>query len=268
MPELFPDTLVLVLCMMIVAGAQVIYATVGFGAGMFSVALLALVLPDLAGAVATLLLLTMATELWVLLHAWRRARLGLLLGLLPTTAVGMWLGTELLAIGDTGGLKRVLGGVVLAAGVWFLHSERSESRREPHSPPTDGQEPNRPTRRSRGWTALPAGLGAGTLAGLFGTGGPPVIVFLKAHRLDKGSFRATLLWYFLLMSFLRITTYLRADLLTGQEVAAALWLLPASLVGTVIGMVLHHRLSERGFGTAVSVLLMLLGGLLMIGSGK
>ncbi len=65
MPELFPSVTVFVLCGLVVACAQMIYATVGFGAGMFSIALLAMLLPDLAGAVAALLLLTLVTEVWV-----------------------------------------------------------------------------------------------------------------------------------------------------------------------------------------------------------
>ena len=109
MPGLFPDMTTFVLCALVVAGAQLIYATAGFGAGMFSIALLAMILPDLGPAVATLYVLTFLTEVWVLLHAWRQAKARLLLGLLPTTMLGMWLGTELLLLGNVAWLKRVLG---------------------------------------------------------------------------------------------------------------------------------------------------------------
>ena len=49
MPPLFPTTASFLLSALIVAGAQTIYATVGFGGGMFAVALLALVLISLYG---------------------------------------------------------------------------------------------------------------------------------------------------------------------------------------------------------------------------
>jgi len=282
MPDLFPDVITFVLCGFVVAGAHLIYATVGFGAGMFSIALLALLLPELAETVATLLLLTFMTEVWVLVHAWREAKVRLLLGLLPTAAVGMWLGTELLVAGNVAWLKRVLGVVIVAAGVWFLYEERrrrTSSKQEPKCGVNNllhGVKPVSPAFFSAGrkrfltpfLTGLPAGLASGTLAGLFGTGGPPVIIFLRAHGLDKGAFRATLLWFFLLMSFLRTTGYLRAGILTGSEVTAALWLLPAALAGTRLGMVLHRRMSQRGFQMAVSILLILLGGLLALGGGR
>ena len=99
MPELYPDLLTFIACCLIMTGAQLIYATVGFGAGMFAVALLAMILPDLAGAVAVLLILTFVTEVSVLAQAWRETRLRLLLGLVPTMAIGLWVGTQVLLEG-------------------------------------------------------------------------------------------------------------------------------------------------------------------------
>ncbi len=271
MPPLFPDWPTFALCALIMAAAQLIYATVGFGAGMFSVALLALVLPDLAPAVATLMVLTFVTEVWVLAHSWRQARGRLLIGLLPTMALGLWLGTHVLATADVSGLKRGLGFVVAAAGAWFLF-QHQRAGRAPTYPAADEPrpEPASPVtaRRRRGWSALPAGLVSGVLAGMFGTGGPPVIVFLRAYGLDKGAFRATILWYFLIMSLVRAVTYTREGLLTTAELYAALWLLPASLIGMGLGMVVHHRVSERQFSLAVAVLLVLLGVLLVVGVGR
>ncbi len=263
MPEIYPNVLTLVLCALIMAGAQLIYATVGFGAGMFAVALLALVLPDLADAVTILFVLTAVTEVWVLAHAWRSARFSLLLGLLAPMALGMWIGTQWLASADVAGLKRVLGVVVALAGVWFLYSA-ARSAGTPVDPPAAG------VKRSRwkDWLSLPAGFASGVLGGLFGTGGPPVIIFLRGHGLDKGAFRATLLWYFLIMTCVRAVTYVRAGLLTGHEVIAAAWLLPASIGGMLAGMLLHRRLAERHFAIAVSALLVVLGGILLLGAGK
>jgi uncharacterized membrane protein YfcA len=268
MPELFPSVLLFLLSGLIVAGSQLIYATVGFGAGMFSIALLAMLLPDLAAAVATLFLLTFLTEAWVLLRSWRLARVKLLLSLLPTAAIGLWLGSELLAAGSTPSLKRWLGVVVAAAGGWFLFAwnrRGSETTPQTGSPDTGA----RPVKLGRlTWLSLPAGFAAGTLAGLYGTGGPPVIILLQSFRLDKGTFRATLLWFFLLMSILRGASYLRIGLLTLDELMAAIWLLPFSVAGMLLGMVMHHRISERQFRSAVSVLLVILGILLAVIGGR
>ncbi len=268
MPELFPSLTVFVLSSLIMVGAQLIYAAVGFGAGMFSITLLAMLLPDLAGAVTTLFLLTLVTELWVLSRTWRDGNLRILLGLLPTSALGLWLGSLVLVTGDVSWLKRLLGALIVGSGVWFLLDERTRSRAtgqdlgDPSA--TRGDAPPLPRQRGSAWLSLPVGLASGTLAGLFGMGAPPVILFLKKYRLDKGAFRATILWYFLILSVFRGPIYAQAGILTGRELHAALWLLPASLLGMVLGMTTHRRMSEWHFGTAVSILLIILGTLLTV----
>jgi uncharacterized membrane protein YfcA len=263
-PDLFPSVGLYVLCGLVVAVAQLIYATMGFGSGLFSIALLAILLPDLAGTVATLLLLTFVTEVWVVCRAWRQAKVWLLLGLLPTTAIGMWLGTSMLVAGDVTWLKRALGVVVMAAAAWFLYGARRQAGENDSLAPAS-RSPARWTKAL--WSPL-VGFASGALAGLFGTGGPPVIIFLKGYRLDKGAFRATLLWFFLLVSLIRGAGYVRAGLLTNNQDEPALWLLGPSLAGTLAGMYVHRRLSERRFATAVSVLLLILGALLVIGGGR
>ncbi len=268
MPELFPSLTIFVLSSLIMVGAQLIYAAVGFGAGMFSITLLAMLLPDLAGAVTTLFVLTLVTELCVLSRTWRDGNLRVLLGLLPTSALGLWLGSLVLVTGDVSWLKRLLGALIVGSGVWFLLVEKARGRasgQDPGDPSAMGDHTT-PLSLQRGsvWLSLPVGLASGTLAGLFGMGGPPVIMFLKKYRLDKGAFRATILWYFLILSVFRGPIYAQAGILTVRELHAALWLLPASLLGMVLGMTSHRRMSEWHFGTAVSILLIILGTLLTV----
>jgi len=270
MPELFPDTTTLVLCCLIIAGAQLIYATAGFGAGLFAVVLLAMVVPDLRGAIATLYVLTLLTEIWVLVHSWRQAQVRLLIALLPTTALGLWVGSKLLAAGDGDEvwLKSLLGVVVFLAGAWFMFEQRRR-RNEVHEPDATPNE-QAPSAAKRFGVAprVVVGLFAGTLGGLFGTAGPPVVVLLRGYRLDKGAFRATLLLYFLLMSVLRGGIYLNEGILTRHEITAALWLLPASILGTLLGMIVHRRISERHFASGISILLVILGLMLLISGGR
>lgn len=261
MPELFVNMPSLVVCVLIMAGAQLIYATVGFGAGMFAVALMALVLPDLTGIVVVLLMLTFVTEVWVLARNWRSAKVRLLGWLVPGMVVGLWLGTRILATTDVGILKRFLGLVVIGAGLYFVielragQSSASKARSETESS------------RKASWISLPVGLLAGLLGALFGTGGPPAIIFLRAYRLDKAAFRSTIMVFFLLMSLVRAGTYTQAGLITVDRVVAAALLLPGSVAGIVIGMVIHKRVSERQFSQAVSLLLVTLGALLVVGVG-
>jgi len=262
MPELFVNLPTFVACVLIMAGAQLIYATVGFGAGMFSVALMALVLPDLTGVIVVLLMLTFVTEVWVLARTWRRAKIRLLSWLVPGMVVGLWLGTRILVMTDVSLLKRFLGLVVMGAGLYFILEPRF--RHAHQNRPNN----NTPLLLKASWISLPVGLLSGVLGAMFGTGGPPVIIFLRAHSLDKAAFRSTILAFFLLMSFLRGGTYAHADLITVDHLVAAALLMPGSVVGIIIGMVIHNHISERRFSQAVSLLLVILGALLVAGVGR
>ncbi len=272
LPELFPGYLEYAGCALILVGAQIVYAAVGFGAGIFAIALAALLLPDLRGAVVTLFLVNVAIEIVILGRIWRFGRVWLLAGLVPTTAIGLWLGTRLLGRLPVIDLKRALGVVISAAGIWFFVNDQVRARRAVALPADAQREPSlsaRPAGRVVDfWLQLPVGLLSGTLMGLFGTGGPPVVAVLKKFRLDKASFRATLMWYFLIMGTVRAGSYIHAGLMTSAELKAALWLLPPSLLGARLGMAVHRRLSELQFETAVSTLLILLGAMLTFGSGR
>jgi uncharacterized membrane protein YfcA len=262
MPELFPSTAAFALCAAIMVGAQFIYATVGFGAGMFAVALLAFVLPDLAGTVAVLMLLTFVTEITVLWRAWRHADLGLLIVLLLPITLGLVAGTYVLLLGEVHLLKRGLGLVVAGAGGWFLRA-RAQSNEKGHSEGA-GDGLNRP----RWWQAGPVGLLAGLLGGMFGTAGPPLIIYLHGRGLGKTVFRATLVWLFFGMSLIRVPLYVHQGILNGDVVVAALWLLPAAALGAGGGMLAHHRISERHFARLVALLLAIMGLLLALRGGS
>ena len=231
----------------ILALAEAVYVLLGFGAGLIAVGTMALLLPELKDAVVILLLVNLPAELWIVRSSWQRISWRGVLVIFIGVAIGTPLGTSLLRWGDARFLLIVLGVFLVAVGAVFLFIKDARKRQMPR------------------WIAGPIGVISGVLTGLFGTGGPPVIVLLKGYGLDKGAFRATLISFFLLMSLMRGGTYINAGLLTTEELLAALWLLPASLAGTVLGMVIHGRLSERFFGYAVSLLLILLGGLLVIG---
>jgi uncharacterized membrane protein YfcA len=262
MPELFVDLPSFVACVLIMAGAQLIYATVGFGSGMFAVALMALVLPDLTDIVVVLLMLTAVTEVWVLARTWRRAKIRLLGWLVPGMVVGLWLGTRILVTTDISLLRRFLGLVVIGAGVYFVLEHRARTASH------NGAANEAPVSLRVPWISLPVGLLSGLLGAMFAIGGPPVIIFLRAHSLDKFTFRSTILAYFLLMSLLRAGAYAKADLVTCDRALAAALLLPGSVAGIIIGTVIHKRISERRFSQAVSLLLVVLGVLVAAGVGR
>jgi uncharacterized membrane protein YfcA len=106
---------------------------------------------------------------------------------------------------------------------------------------------------------------SGLLGGLFGTAGPPIVVFLENQATAKAVLRATLLAYFLAVDVLRMIPYAFSKLITIQvlEISAAMF--PASLVGAYLGRKLQVRVSESVFRSVVGAVLLATGVLLALG---
>ncbi len=112
---------------------------------------------------------------------------------------------------------------------------------------------------SRLW-AVPAGLAGGTVGALFGTGGPPYIIYLSHRLKDKTKLRATFSGLFTLEGGLRVVTFLATGLLLqGGMLTALLAALPIMALGLYLGHRVHLGISSRQ-------MLKLIGALL-IGSG-
>jgi uncharacterized membrane protein YfcA len=105
--------------------------------------------------------------------------------------------------------------------------------------------------------ALSVGAGGGLLGAATGIPGPPVLLFLVNQGESKESFRATLAAFFLLTSIANLVGYGAAGLLDFGILRLAFGLLPAALVGIVIGSLVSRRLSAETFRQAVLVLALL-----------
>lgn len=161
--------------------------------------------------------------------------------LLPFGALGVILGVTLLIHMPREPLLIGLGIFVLIFGVRTLldiHGEKPVSRL---------------------W-AVPAGLAGGTVGALFGTGGPPYIVYLSHRLKDKTRLRATFTGLFTLEGGLRIATFLATGLLLQNGMLTALL---AALPVMALGLYLGHRVH---LGISSGQMLKLVG-VLLIGSG-
>lgn len=161
--------------------------------------------------------------------------------LLPFGAAGVLLGVTLLIRMPREPLLIGLGLFVLAFGVRTLlniHGEKPISRL---------------------W-AVPAGLTGGTVGALFGTGGPPYIIYLSHRLKDKAKLRATFSALFIFDGGLRLVSFLIAGLLLQNGMFTALL---AALPIMALGLYLGHRVH---LGISSQQMLRLVGALL-IGSG-
>jgi uncharacterized membrane protein YfcA len=231
-----PETLLLAAA--IVLSAYFIRGISGFGSGLIAVPLLALFLP-LTFVVPMILITDFSAALALGTHTRRHARWDEIWPLLPFSLTGIVAGATLLINLPKPPLLAALGLFVLAFGVRSvlnLHGTRTLSRR---------------------W-AIPTGLLGGTVSALFGTGGPPYVIYLN-HRLhNKGELRATFSGLFILEGGLRIVTFLIAGLfLDVRLLFAILAALPLVALGLYLGNRVH-------IGLAPAQMQRLLGGLLLV----
>jgi len=247
MPELIFDTAwqFAAACAVIVI-AQFVYVVFGFGSGLIAVGTLALVFPEIRDVVVMLLLVVLPAELAVAIGSWRRIRWRETGGILAGVVPGVVLGTYALKTGSPTLVLTALGLFLLAMSGLFLLLGDGIRVRWPR------------------WVIPPTGLVSGLLTGLFGTGGPPLIVFYHLAGLDKGGFRGNLMAIFVAMTLLRVVNYSAQGLITEERLWSGLAVLPASLLGAWLGQRVHVQLAEAVFRRLVSGLLGVIGLLLLV----
>ena len=227
-------------CLVLVA-AQVVYVMFGFGSGLIAVGCLGLVFPEIRDVVVLLLLVNLPAELWVCWQSRRDIRLRPILPLGLGIGVGIPLGAYVLRTGRPEVILLILGWFLMVVGLIFLRLPAGGR----WTPPA--------------WAASPTGLVSGLLTGLFGTGGPPLIIWYHLSPGDKSAFRRNLMTIFLLMTVVRVPSYAWQGLITKAGLFSTLAVLPAVLGGAWLGNHLHFQLGEITFRRLVSALLFVLG---------
>ncbi|MDA3869935.1 MAG: sulfite exporter TauE/SafE family protein [Gammaproteobacteria bacterium] len=216
----------------------------GFGSGLIAIPLLAHFLP-LTFVVPMVLVLDFVASVVLSRHTRLQVRWDEIRYLIPTTIAGILLGTFLLVNLPREPLLVALALFVIFFGlryVFNVHGENPISR----------------------WWSLPTGLIGGLIGALFGTGGPPYVVYLS-HRLhDKTQLRGTLSGLFMLDGALRIITFLVFGLLLQTELLTSLLLaLPLMALGLYLGNKVHLGISHRQQLVIIGGLLLLSGGSLL-----
>lgn len=220
--------------------AYFIRGVTGFGSGLVSVPLLALFLP-LQFVVPLILLLDFTASIVIGGFNFRRVQWREVGVLIPFGIVGVVIGTRLLI-----DLPKTPMLIALAVFV-FIFAVRSLFD-------IKGDKPV-----SRAW-AIPASLTGGTIGALFGTGGPPYIIYLSHRIHDKSDLRASFSALFFTEGITRIASFVIAGLLLSRSVWFSYFAaLPIILGGLYFGGRVHVGLSQ-------AQMTRLVGGLLLISS--
>lgn len=214
----------------------------GFGFGMVSMATLPLVLGikeavPVVAAFSMMLNIVLAVKLWDAMDIRKLAPL--LIGGVLTVPVGVLFLRE----ADPQLLRGVLGVLVVGFAVWLgLEGAVKE--------------------RSKLW-GLVAGMAGGVLGGAFNMSGPPAVAYVSSKPWEPRQVRATLQAFFTPLVGVQVALFISSGLITLDTVKLNLSLLPALVVGALVGDRLASRIPADRFRVLVRVLLGVLGGVMV-----
>ncbi|MEW5770506.1 MAG: sulfite exporter TauE/SafE family protein [Pseudomonadota bacterium] len=210
----------------------------GFGSGLIAVPLLALRFP-LPQVVPFMLIADFTASALIGGLHFKHVDKEEVRRLLPASLAGVALGTSMLVSLPAGILLGSLAAFILIFALRFLFMR-----------------PGPFAAISPRW-AYPAALTGGAVGGLFGTGGPPYVIYLSHRIQDKGILRATLSGLFFMEGLIRIGAFLIAGLLLDLDIwLHALWALPIVVAALYAGGHVHTRLSHMQMQRLIGLLLL------------
>ena len=225
---------------MIIFAAYFIRGITGFGSGLIAVPLLVQFLP-LTVVVPVILITDFSASITLGVHTRKQIRWDEIRPLLVFGILGVVVGTTLLVKLPTTPLLVTLGALILLFGLRsMLNLQRTH-------------------KLSRRW-AVPAGFIGGTVSALFGTGGPPYVIYLNHRLRDKGELRASFTGLFLIEGAVRIVTFLVAGLLLNVSLGLAIVAaLPLVALGLYAGNRAHIGIKPESMQRLIGAILITSG---------
>lgn len=155
--------------------------------------------------------------------------------LFPAVSVGLVIGFSILHIVEGNELRPVLGLLVALMFVAELVRRRVQADQVPH-----------------GWAFT---SGVGVLAG-FGTmvgnaAGPVMTLYLLSQELPKDRFMGTCAVFFFTVNLTKVVPYTLEGMINGETLAFALFGIPMTVVGVILGRWAFHRFSQRTFDALI-----------------
>jgi uncharacterized membrane protein YfcA len=213
------------------------------GFGILVVPMMVLTVGDARTSAAWLLPVLCTADIFAVVYWRRHAAASRLFSLAPWTLVGMGAGALALSLSEKI-LRPVIGGIVFLMLVAYLvrRARRNATDIRPH----------------------PAiyGTAAGFATTVANAAGPVMNLYLLSKRLPKEEFIATGAWFFFVINLAKIPIYAWHGLFSRTSLTFDLLVVPAVVVGAVLGLKIVSRMRSDVFEwlvialTAVSTLLL------------
>ena len=104
----------------------------------------------------------------------------------------------------------------------------------------------------------------GFVHGIFASGGPLIVIYSCRELPDKSSFRATMSALWLVLNSALLISFLVSHQVRPADYQTALILLPALVIGILVGEILHHKVNEFIFKIVIQFILLLTGVFMLI----
>jgi len=197
-------------------------------------------------ATPLLALLGMAMSLIIVARDWRHVQWRSIRWLAVGRYLGIPLGVYLLARAPQGPIVQALGGLVILFALYRLFWRRPL-----------------PIRPNAAWD-LSASFVSGALGAAFSLGGAPIVAYVSLHDWDPPTFRATMHGLGVITGAFGLAGHGVAGLWTPDVLLLFAYGLPVMLVGLLLGRRLNRLLDRERFRTAINVVLLALGVLLLV----
>lgn len=217
----------LVICIIVVIAAGFIQGLTSFGFALIAMPFLARIIP-LQQAVPIVVILSLCTNLMVIIDARRHIDLKKIWILIVSSLLAAPLGTYLLLFLDEHILKSFTGIFIILIALLLLLGKSFPVKNEKLA-------------------FVPVGIISGLLNGSISMSGPPVALFLSNQKVDKNTFRANITAYGIILNIITICTYAYSGMLTKQVFSYSLWLIPSMLIGVFIGIKAIKKLNDNLF---------------------
>ena len=216
-----PDLPLLAASAATVLAAGLVQGATGFGFVIVAAPIMAVYL-DPKLVIPVLLMLGMTLNLPLMAHTRRAFRLERVWPMMLAGAALTPFGTLILARLDAPSLQILLGVVTGTVALALLFGLQR-------------------TARNQRLASVPVGAASGLLTGSTGIAGAPVILFFANQGVEQRQFRADIVYYLQAVSLAALPSYAVAGVLTAQSGRMAAALLPAGLVGVLVGIWLSGR---------------------------
>jgi len=236
----------IVLSFLVIMLSGFIQGTTSFGFSLIALPLLGIMLP-LKLVVPLLVIFSLFMNSIILYKLRKHVHLKSILILIFSSIIATPMGAQLLMTVDEHVLKFFVGVIVVVSAVIFKLGLNIKVKNEKLA-------------------YIPVGIISGLLNGSVSLSGPPIILFLTNQKTEKQIFRGTLTSYFWILNIATTIVFYFNGLLSEEVFELSYKLLPALIIGILLGMKAGDQIEESTFKNITIALLFVMGTLSIIGS--